>query len=358
MKLTVLGAGAVGSMLGGLLQQHNPAMEVTLLVRGAHGEAVLREGAVRLVGPWGSQRVPVRAATDVADLAGSDLVLVTVKSQGTDAALAAAAPHLGKATVVSIQNGINEAAFREYVPSERLVMGMTATNMAVLEPGVVSLQLGGYTLVGPNPAHSNAEAARHAAELLKTTGLLIANHRNVLGARYNKLAINCLGYASCLSQSNFITEALCDPAWREHVGRPIVEECLETFLRAGIELAPIPGRPGVERLQRLLAMLGAPLLGPAIKLGAKQIYNRKPILFSLYQDLLRGKPTEVDFVNGHILRLAAAQERQAPYNELVVQLVHELERRGAGQFFTREEVVDHFRRRAELARRPSQHQPV
>ena len=127
-------------------------------------------------------------------------------------------------------------------------MGMTATNMAILEPGSVSLQLDGSTVVGPASDGTNTAAAKRAAQLLRATGLHIDEHANVLGVQYNKLAINALGYASCLSASNFITEAICHGPWRTAIGLPIVEECSAVFDKAGIMLDKIPGRRSPEEI--------------------------------------------------------------------------------------------------------------
>jgi 2-dehydropantoate 2-reductase len=270
---------------------------------------------------------------------------VTVKSQDLDGAMSAASPHLGDCIVASIQNGINDQTLERFIAPSRLVMGMTATNMAILEPGAVSLQLDGATVVGPSPQGTNAAAARAVADLLKKTALQVVEHPNVLGVRYNKLAINALGYASCISNSNFITEAICFGPWREVVGRPIVEECLAIFGRAGIGLAKIPGRPDVGGLARLLRLLDTPLLGSAVAAGARRLYNKKPIVFSLTQDLRRGKATEVDYINGQIVRLAERHGLSAPCNALVVELVHQIQRRGPSGFLAREEVIQRFRRR-------------
>ena len=345
MKVSVLGAGAIGSMLGGLLQQRASQIDVVLVTRGEHGRTIRDRGAVRLDGPWGSSTVPIKATGSAADVAGSDFVLVTVKSQDIESALAAAKPYLGGAVVVSIQNGINDDALAQYIAPERLVMGMTATNMAILEPGAVSLQLDGATVLGPSPDGANAVAAHAAADLLRQTGLQVDEHPNVLGVRYNKLAINALGYASCLSGSNFITEAVCHRPWRRAVGLPLVQECLAIFQRAGIALAKIPGRPDVKGLAKFPRLLDTPVLGGIVAAGARQFYDKKPIVFSLYQDLLRGKPTEVDYINGRVLQLANRHGMPAACNALVVELVHELELRGAASFFSREEVIQRFQER-------------
>jgi 2-dehydropantoate 2-reductase len=181
---------------------------------------------------------------------------------------------------------------------------------------------------------------------IRCASLRFLQHPNAVGIRYNKLAINALGYASCLSASNFITEALAHRPWRQAVGLPIVRECERVFARAGITLQRIPGVPNLPKLERLMRWMNAPLVGPAIAAGARRLFDRKPIVFSLLQDLRRRKPTEVDYVNGEIVRLAASVGETAPVNASVVELVRELEERGDGSFFSRDEVIRRFSQRA------------
>ena len=100
--------------------------------------------------------------------------------------------------------------------------------------------------------------------------------------------------------------------------------------------------PSLPRLERLMRLMNAPVVGPAIAFGARRLFNRRPIVFSLQQDLERRKPTEVDYVNGEIVRLAGPLGTTAPANERVVHLVRELERRGDGTFFSRDEVIRRF----------------
>ena len=114
------------------------------------------------------------------------------------------------------------------------------------------------------------------------------------------------------------------------------------FKRAGVTLQRIPGVPNLPRLERLMRRMNAPILGPAIAFGARRLFNRRPIIFSLQQDLERGKPTEVEFVNGEMVRLAESKGTTAPANRLVVQLVRALEQRGDATFFSRDEVLEKF----------------
>lgn len=345
MKVSVLGAGAVGSMFGALLQRNAPDIDVTLVVHGEYGRAVHERQSVTVDGPWGSRCVPVRTSFDPADISGSDVVLLTVKSQATEEAARAAAPYLGNATLVSIQNGINDRVLTEFVSPLRLVMAVTATNMAIIEPARVSLQLGGDTVLGPPTGHPFNDRVRSATDTLKrinTSALSFHARPTITGMQYNKLAVNALGYASCLSASNIITEALCNRQWRESVGLPIIDECRKIFARASIQPETISGVPFLRRIGRLTRMMGWPLLGPAIRLGARRKFNRKPIVFSLLQDLKRGKSTEVEYVNGEIVRLAEAVGLAAPMNATVIRLVHNLEARGPDEYFTRDEVISRF----------------
>ena len=102
MKVGVLGAGAIGSMLGGLIKHHRRGSDVMLIARGEHGRAIRDKGHVRLQGPWGTRAVSVDVSDDVAALAGSDCILITVKSHDTEQAIAAAVKSLAEVRVPSM----------------------------------------------------------------------------------------------------------------------------------------------------------------------------------------------------------------------------------------------------------------
>ena len=255
MKISVLGAGAIGSMLGGLIKQHHPEADVLLVARGAHGEAIGRQQYVELRGPWGVFRPKARVSNDIQDIAGSDHVLFTVKSQDTRAVVEAANPYLGQAVVTSIQNGINHRTLAEYVSEDRLVMGTTVSNIAVLEPGCVELQLAGLTAIGSCPGQPMTAAATQAYELLKWSQLPVQLHEHILGMQYNKLLINCLGCASAISKLHFVAEGLFHRGWRRSVAWPIYSECLSVLERAGIQLAPVRGSTDARRFRFLMKAL-------------------------------------------------------------------------------------------------------
>ena len=342
MKVTVIGAGAVGSWFGGLLAHHHPRTEVLFLARGPHREQIHRTGRVILKGRGGARNAPVTIADDVAQIAGSDFVLLTVKSRATEDAIRSSQPHLGNATVISIQNGINQHVLTKYLPPERLVMGVTATNMAILEPGTVNLQRDGPSLLGPPSQEMSMDQTQKAVRMLRTTGMTICSEPNILGAQYNKMAFNALGCAAALSESNIISDGILHDRWRACVAVPLHRECKIILEQAGIEITRTPGLSDVYRFGRLLQTLGAPISGKITKGVARMFFSKRPVLFSVYLDLKAGKPTEVESINGEIVRLAQKCGCRAPYNEKVVELVHELERREARMFLPREEVIARF----------------
>jgi len=337
MKVGVLGAGAIGSMLGGLIKRHAPDLDVVLIARGEHGDAMRSQGGVQLQGRWGVVHVPLHVTDDVQALAGSDYVLLTVKAYSTEEAIRTAAEQIGGATVISIQNGVNQPILSRYLPPARLMMGMTATNVAVSAPGTVTMQRNDATVIGPGFADGSREATNAAANLLRQSRLKIVTDPNVVGSQYNKLIFNTLGAASSLSASDFLGDAVLHRAWRREVAIPLQRESLDVLIRSGIRLSRIPGAPDVYRFRRLLHALNWPVLGRTTEFAVRRFFNRKPIRFSLAIDLVRGKRTEVDFINGEIVRLAEDHGLGAPMNAKVVELVHALERRGG--FFTRDEVI-------------------
>ena len=342
MKVTVLGAGAVGAMLGGLIKRGDPTVDILLIARGEHARRMQEAGGVKLLGPWGELLVPARVSRDVADLAGSEYVLLTVKSQMTEETIRQAAPYLGDAVVISVQNGINQAVLAKHVRPDRLFVGMTAANMALTEPGSISLQRGGVTVVGPYSADIPEAVVRRVVSLLGKSGLRMESSRNIVGVQYNKLLMNTMGYASVLSGSDFVTEGVLYRPWRRAVAFPILEEGLSVLGKAGIRLERTPGISDVLRFRRLLHAFDLPAVDTLVRWVLTTFFRRWRLVYSVYQDLVRKRKTEIDFVNGQIVRLAEEHGGKAPYNALVVQLVRQLEERGDGTFFSRDEVIAKF----------------
>jgi 2-dehydropantoate 2-reductase len=348
MKITVLGAGAVGSMIGGLLQADEPEFDVTLVGRGEHGDVMQKRKTLIVDEGQKSRKIAIKCTPDVSAAAGSDILLLTVKSQDTEAMMRSVKPYLGDAILVSIQNGINDATLREYVAVDRLVMGVTATNVYVSEPGRVSLQLGGATVFGPPRNERLGPAVKLATDVcdrIRSESLRFLATADLVAMQYHKLTINAVGCASCLSASNFISDALCHGPWRTTVGLPLLQECQRLVESAHVRMQRIPGTPSLRGLSCLLHGMNAPVFGTLISYAADHLYNRKRIEFSLLQDLRHRKHTEVNYINGEFVRLGESVHEKAPLNRVVANMARELEERGDGSCFTRDEVIRRFQSR-------------
>jgi 2-dehydropantoate 2-reductase len=342
-KISVVGAGAIGTMFGGLIKHRNPDVEVVLITRGEHLRQMRDCGHAELRGPWGRCEVPVTASSNPEDVIGSELVLFTVKTQDSEQTAKQFADLLGDAIFVSVQNGINQRILSKYIRSDRLLVGMTATNMAMIEPGVVSLQHSGVSVIGsPSPDVPTAIVER-ARQTLAASGLKIEATDHILGAQYNKLLFNIMGYASVLSASDFLREGVLDGPWRKNVAIPLLSEGLSVLKQANIPLGRTSGMSDIIRFGRLLRALNAPGVEALVRLIITKVLRPQRLVFSVYQDLLRHRPTEIDFVNGEIVRLAKECSMEAPYNAQVVEMVHNMEDSTEVEFLDREAVVSRFR---------------
>jgi 2-dehydropantoate 2-reductase len=342
-KISVVGAGAIGTLFGGLIKRHNPDVEMVLIARGEHCRVMRDRGYAELCGAWGRYEVPVTASSDPADVIDSDLVLFTVKTQDTLQTAKLFAGTMGNAVVVSLQNGINQRILSNYIRPDRLLVGMTATNMTITKPGVVSLHRNGVSVIGPPTPDVPATAVEQARQTLASSGLKFEASNHIVGVQYNKLLFNTMGYASVLSASDFIREGMLNGPWRKNVAIPLLSEGMAVLKQAGIPLERASGMSDVIRLRRLLYALNAPGLDKLVRSIVSNVFRPPRLVFSVYHDLLRQKVTEIDFVNGEIVRLAQECSMEAPYNAEVVRRVHAMEASSVKDFPAIEKVIRSFR---------------
>jgi 2-dehydropantoate 2-reductase len=172
-RVAVVGAGAVGSFFGAALAQ--AGHPVTLIGRAAHVAAINRTG-LRLERADRVEIVPIAASVDLSAVQGADLVLFCVKSTDTEAAADAMAPHLGAdALVLSLQNGVENAATIARRVRQPVVPAVVYVATAMPEPGVVKHYGRGDLVIGAMRAADATEPALAArlqglVELFATAG--------------------------------------------------------------------------------------------------------------------------------------------------------------------------------------------
>jgi 2-dehydropantoate 2-reductase len=295
MRIAIMGAGAVGCYYGGMLARAGHA--VTLIGRPQHVAAVLRDGLLLDTQAF-QMHIPMQASTDASGIQGAELVLCCVKSTDTESAAAEMAPHLAPDTIVlSLQNGVDNAErlqallCREVSPAVVYV----ATEMA--GPGHVKHHGRGELVIGPT-ADSDA-----LARLFSEAGIPLQISDNVAGALWAKLILNC-AYNALSAITQLPYGQMVQGEGVTGVMHDIVQECLAVAQGEGVI---VPGDIA-EAVARIAQTMPAQLSSTA-------------------QDLARGKRSEIDHLNGYILRKGAALGIATPANRLLHSLVRLLESR-------------------------------
>ena len=293
-QIAVMGAGAVGCYYGGMLARAGHT--VTLIGRQQHVDAIQRDGLLLDTQAF-TEHVPLRASTDPGAVAGATLVLFCVKSTDTESAAALLRPHLLPGTLVlTLQNGVDNALrLQAALPQQEVAASVVYVATEMAGPGHVRHHGRGELVIAAS-ASSTAAAA-----LLVAAGVPTEISSNVEGALWAKLILNCAYNAlSAITRQPYgrLVQAQGVPG----VLRDVVGECLAVAQADGIT---VPGdvAQAVERIAQ--TMPGQ--------------------LSSTAQDLARGKRSEIDYLNGYVLRRGEALGVATPVNRVLWTLVKLIE---------------------------------
>ncbi|TQV82416.1 2-dehydropantoate 2-reductase [Exilibacterium tricleocarpae] len=331
-RIAVFGAGAIGCYIGGCLA-HSGATVV--MIGRERVKTVLREHGLHLTDWRGrDQRVTAGAITfscDPADLAAANIVLVTVKSGDTATAAAAIAGHTRPdALIVSFQNGVrNLEVLQQHLPDHNVLPGMVPFNVVNAERGHFHCGTeGNLALQG----HQGLEAPLVTA--LATAELPTDVYTNISSVQWSKLIMNLSNAINALAGVPLL-EQLNNRRYRR-VMAACIREALRTARAAGIK----PARTGKVIPALLPGILSLPTW--AFRKVAAGILAIDPnARSSMYDDLHRKRKTEIDFLNGEVVRLAQQLQLETPVNESIVALIKQAEQAQSGSpKITAEELAD------------------
>jgi 2-dehydropantoate 2-reductase len=316
-RIAVFGAGSIGCHVGGLLAE---TAEVTLIGRPEAMAAIEREG-LTLSGTGQAPRVTHRTAlaTSARAAAGADYVLVTVKSTDTVTAARELAPHLAPDTVVvSLQNGLHNAELLQAeLPGQPVLAGMVPYNVVRTGTAAFHQGSGGQILVADSPQAAGLLTAARSA------GLRLATHANLPGVQAAKLLMNLNNAINALSGLP-LREQLGQRPYRVCLAR-CQREALAAFRAAGIT----PARLGQVPPSRMPLLLSLP--DPLFRRLAKATLGiDAKARSSMWEDLQRGRPTEVDTLQGEVVALAEQHGLHAPACARLAALVHAAEQEAPG----------------------------
>ncbi len=317
MRVGIFGAGSIGCYIGACLIR--AGVDVVLIGRErlrdevtAHGMQVSdADGLCFRLEPS-----EVCIAIDAAALANCDLVLVTVKSADTEMAAAALTrlPVNRMRRVISFQNGVRNAdQLRLGLPNVTVIAGMVPWNVVWKSAARFHRGTSGELMID-----ARADGAQMAAEMFNRAGLATLLQKNLVAVLWGKLLLNLNNPLNALSGLP-LRQQLANRGYRRILAA-LMREGLTVMRAAGVlpaKAARLPPRwvPWVLDLPDALF----------VRVASSMLKIDPEARSSMWEDLQRGRATEIDFINGEIVRLAATVGVDAPMNRALVELMHKIE---------------------------------
>ncbi len=309
MKICILGSGALGSTFGAALSE--AGHETWLLNRaGAHIDAI-RHGGLTVIEDDIERNVRINATSRAREVGPVDLLIVLVKSFATARAIADAGALVGPQTVVmSLQNGLgHEDLLAEAVGRDKVIAGKTYVGGVLLAPGRIRCGVAGkQTFIGELDGQVSARVS-HIAEVFRGAGLDTTVSENILGTMWDKLLVNVS--TGALTGITMLTygQLYSEPLLRE-TALAAVAEAIAVARAAGVTL-------GLTKPEQAWNLASEGLPGS--------------FKTSMLQSLEKGSITEIDFINGAVVRLGQRYGIATPVNATLVACVKGIERAMADQ---------------------------
>lgn len=301
MKIVIVGPGAMGCLLAAFLCKSDA--EIWFLDKDKERVTKINQQGIILEGISGNWQAKVKVSVDPKEIDKADLVIISVKSYDTKEAIMSARPLIGDNTaVLTLQNGIgNIEIIGEVVGSERVIGGVTNHGATLLEAGHIRHAGRGETVIGRIDGKIPVEM-RSIREMFNRVGLETRISRDIKGLLWSKLIIN-VGINALTAVTRLNNGRLIEFEGTRKILREAVTEATKIAKRKRIKL--IYDDP--------LAKVEAVCEATATNVS------------SMLQDVLRKKRTEIDFINGVIVRQAQELGIPVPVNSLLVDLVKTIE---------------------------------
>lgn len=291
MNIIVLGAGAIGSIFGAKLSRLN---DVLLIARKGHADKINRNG-LKVTGIE-SKTYKIKAATRVKKIYRGTLILLTTKVTDSQRAINSIKGMVRKdTTILCVQNGLySENIVKRIIGGKCLVLrAVTNFGAAFLKPGAVKYNSYSYTAIEKN------ERSKEIAENFRKCGLNGHMSENIKHDMWKKLALNCVlnPITSILKIKNReIADERLNP-----LKRLVIEECAKVARKDGVNIDY-----SVERLN--------------------SAFKKSENISSMQQDLIKGKRTEIDYLNGAVAELGKKYGVKCPVNEALAEIVKGMEK--------------------------------
>jgi 2-dehydropantoate 2-reductase len=295
-KIVIIGAGAVGCYFGGLLIK--AGFPVTFIAREHQIQAFNDHG---LTIEWSDHQetFPASATTNYSAITDASFVFIAVKTLASSKTAQDIAPYLqSNATVISLQNGLDNARlFKEHI-SQTCYSAMVYAAIAMIGPNQVKHFGGGSLIIGNTINTQNNDRLTWIANLLDSANIPNIISENISTSLWEKFVINCIfNGLSAIAQINY-ADLMRSPGILD-LARLIKEECLQIAEYEGVTLDQ-------SHLDQII--IDIPVKWPLQ-------------MSSMAQDLAKGKPTEIDYLNGAIVAKGQQYGIPTPMNAMLVSIV-------------------------------------
>ncbi len=326
MKIAVIGSGAIGGLVAGYLK--TKGLDVVLVGHRDSVEAI-RSGGLHISGVRGDFHIELDAEEKLKDR--PDLAILAVKSQDIDSVFRDNLDFLSDTWILTSQNGIQADKIAAcYVDKARVLSSIVMFGSTYLEPGKIVHNFEGSWVIGRFFGAADDKAREIGSALSAAFPVLISDQ--IRGMKYLKIFVNANNCIPAILGVS-MQEAFADPAIGK-VSIAIWKEGLSA-ISGSVELVSLPDFP-VERLTKLASL---PLNeAGAIFSGIMKNLSREPLYGSILQSLKRNRVSEIDYINGELVRMAEDNNRQAPLNKKLVSLVHQVEKERS--FLTKERFLE------------------
>jgi 2-dehydropantoate 2-reductase len=327
MKTAVLGCGAIGGLVLASLAQKGE--DVIGVVRD-YQKVELDKNGIFIEGVGGGRSIKVNSAARLRQ--DMELAIFACKINDLDAMVRDNFNFLKNSLVVSTQNGVYaDCILRKYFQPEKILTGIVMFGATYYPPNKIVHNFPGDLVVGNMFGAQIDEYSRVKAYL--STVMSISESVNIRGSKYLKVFVNlnnCIPAILGVSMQ----EAFADLDLAVLSIR-LNREAFSVVEQSGIVLENLPGYPK----ERLIKLVSGEMVQTAEAFSQiMQSLSKEPLYGSILQSIQRGKKSEIDYINGEIVRLAAEKQLDASLNSKMVELVHEVE--DTKRYFTKDELME------------------
>ncbi len=329
MKIAIIGAGAIGSVVAAYLAKAGE--DVALVGRKDQVDAINRYG-LSIKGVRGDETIKLKALTKLDQ--SYDLVIFAVKTQDIEDAYQTNCEYLEQGLVMTSQNGVQaDNLLSCHYEKDKIISSIVMFGATYIRPGEITFNFDANWIIG-KPYTPLDPTVHKVADVLKKAFKIQAVN-DIMGMKWLKLFINFNNCIPALTgksmQETFADMDLC------RLAVMLLKEGVHVVETANIELVSLPDFPK----ERTLGLAAMPVdQGAAVINKVLTNLSKEPLYGSILQSIMRGKPSEIDFINGEVVQLASHFRMGSPLNSRVVDMVHEVER--TGRFFEKDEIKRAF----------------